>query len=49
MAQVCNHNYLGGGDPKDCSTRPALAKSSQDPISADKNWWLLSQLHGKPK
>jgi hypothetical protein len=36
MAQACNPSYLGGGDWKDCGSRPAQAKGSWDPTSTGK-------------
>jgi hypothetical protein len=33
VAQDCNPSYLGGWDPEDHSSRPALANSSPDSIS----------------
>jgi hypothetical protein len=33
MAHACNPSYLGGREQEDCSLKPALANSSQDPIS----------------
>jgi hypothetical protein len=32
-AHNCNSSYLEGGDREDCSSKPALANSSLDPIS----------------
>jgi hypothetical protein len=43
MPPVCNPNYSGGRDQEDHSSKPALANSSQDPISKKsiikKGWW----------
>jgi hypothetical protein len=33
VAHACNPNYLGGWDQEDNGSRPALANSSQEPIS----------------
>jgi hypothetical protein len=32
VAHACNPSYLGGRDQEDCSSKPAQANSSQDPI-----------------
>jgi hypothetical protein len=32
MAHACNPSYSGGRDQEDCSSKPAQANSSQDPI-----------------
>jgi hypothetical protein len=37
-AQACNPRYLGGRGRQDCGSRPAWAKSFQDPIST--NGWV---------
>jgi hypothetical protein len=36
MTYACNPSYLGGGELKDLGSSPALAKSLQDSISANK-------------
>jgi hypothetical protein len=33
MAYACNPSYSGGRDQEDLGSKPAWAKSSQDPIS----------------
>jgi hypothetical protein len=33
--QACNPSYLGGSNWEDGSSRPAWARSSQDPISTN--------------
>jgi hypothetical protein len=33
VARASNPSYSGGRDQKDCSSKPAWANSSQDPIS----------------
>jgi hypothetical protein len=33
VASACNPSYSGGTDQEDCSSKPAWANSSQDPIS----------------
>jgi hypothetical protein len=33
VAHAYNHSYSGGRDHEDCSSKPAWANSSQDPIS----------------
>jgi hypothetical protein len=33
VVHVCKASYSGGRDEEDCSSRPALANSSRDPIS----------------
>jgi hypothetical protein len=44
LAYTCNPSYSGGRDQEDCDSKPALANSSQDPISKKKTiikkgWW----------
>jgi hypothetical protein len=41
VAQVCNPRYTGGRDQEGHTLKPALASSSQDPVSKNpisKNW-----------
>jgi hypothetical protein len=38
VSHACNPGYFGGGDWEDHGSRPAGAKSSQDPIST--NGWV---------
>jgi hypothetical protein len=45
MAQACHPSYLGGGDQKDLGSRPAWAKRSQDPISANKLSVMVCTCH----
>jgi hypothetical protein len=33
VAHSCNPSYSGGKDQEDCSSKPAQANGSQDPIS----------------
>jgi hypothetical protein len=40
-AHTCNPSYQGGGDQEDHGSRPAWAKSSQDPISTNKKWGIV--------
>jgi hypothetical protein len=43
VAHTYNPSYSGGRDQEDCSLKPALANSSQDPIlkilNIKKGWW----------
>jgi hypothetical protein len=41
MAHTCNLSYLGGRDLKDHDLRPVWSKSSQDPISINKNLGMV--------
>jgi hypothetical protein len=44
VAHGYNHNYLRGKDLEGCGSRPAWAKSLQDPISTSKKtgvWWHM--------
>jgi hypothetical protein len=36
VAHTCNPSYLGSWDGEDCSSKPAWAKSSQNPISKNR-------------
>jgi NADPH-dependent ferric siderophore reductase len=46
VAHACNPSHSGGGDQEDCSSKPARANSSQDPILkkpfTKKGWWSSS-------
>jgi hypothetical protein len=37
VAHICNPRYLGGTDQEECSSKPAQANHSQDPISKISN------------
>jgi hypothetical protein len=39
VSQVCNSNYLGGGDWEDHGSRLAWGKSLQEPISQSNVWY----------
>jgi hypothetical protein len=41
VAQACNHIYSGGRGQKECSSRAALAKSSQDPFSVNEKLGVM--------
>jgi hypothetical protein len=38
---ACNPSYISGGDQENHSSRPAVAKSWQDLILANKLWWYM--------
>jgi hypothetical protein len=42
VAKAHNPSYLGGGDWEDCISRPAWAKSPQDPISINKKLHMVT-------
>jgi hypothetical protein len=48
VAHACNPSYSGGRDQEDCSSKPAQANSSQDPISKIPNTkkWAGGVAHG---